>query len=1210
MGGERHPVINALEILGTGPREQRPFVTTWKTDNPGISEDDQIAITTYPGETYNYTVDWGDGTISENVTGDITNTYATPGLYTVSISGGFPGISLNVFPADKDVETDGLKLLTIEQWGDIEWSTMYEAFFDCASLDVVATDVPDLSQVTSMRGMFGDCDNLIGTSAFNDWDVSNVTDMGYLFFSADAFDQNINGWDVSNVTDMDHMFWVARSFNQDIGSWDVSNVTDMAAMFFFAGSFDQDIGSWDVSNVIDMESMFVNSNLSNENYDKTLIGWSQLPSLQNGVTLDAPQNLYCEAEQAREQIIDTYGWTINDAGKAQDCGVVEAFALRINTGGSEVGYNGETFTNDQYFDTGSTLDRPQTGLPEPYQTFRFSRSQQMGYAIPVPDGEYAVNLHFAELWFGATDGGSGGAGKRVFDVTIEGQLAEDDLDIFAEVGAEAILVKTHTVIVTDGLLNIDFDSRDAIGGERHPVINAIEILGMGQQEQRPFITTWKTDNGGESADNQIKIYTSSSENYNYDISWGDGNSDNGVASSITHTYAEPGIYQVSISGEFPHPYFSTEFYNGEYFNDGDKLLSIDQWGDIEWRSMQSAFDDCSNLKILATDVPDLSAVEDMSYMFSSSGIQDENLNNWDVSSVKNMRFMFFSTRFNGEIGNWDISNVTDMASMFEFNREFNQDIGGWDVSNVTDMNEMFNDAEAFNQDIGAWDVSNVTNMGSMFYEAKNFNQDIGDWNLSNVTNMGSMFSGAESFNQDIGDWDVSNVTNMSRMFIGAERFNADLGGWDVSSVTSMNGMFSGARSFDQHIGNWNVGNVSKMSGMFSGAASFNQDVGDWDVGNVTAMDRMFLGATSFNQDIGNWDISQVVEMRGMFDGAISFDQDIGNWNITNVNEMIEMFNNAGLSLENYDNTLNGWSSQQVRRGVLFDGGNSQYCQSAQARHELIEGFDWRIFDGGRTADCSTPDVFVLRINSGGPAVGFNFKDYIADTYFDTGNTLDRPQTGLVGPYRTFRYSRSQQMGYDIPVPDGEYLINLHFAELWFGATGGGLPGAGRRVFDVSIEGQLVEDDLDIFAEIGAEAMLVKTHMVTVTDGELNIDFDSRDAVGGERHPVINAIEILGGSGDGQSELLKGKSPNKNYMRLYPNQVSDFATVSFERPVEIRQVYVFDITGRLVKSYNPRAIRSERGYTIDVTKYQQGAYIVKLIDGQGANFEKKMIVKRQ
>ena len=124
------------------------------------------------------------------------------------------------------------------------------------------------------------------------------------------------------------------------------------------------------------------------------------------------------------------------------------------------------------------------------------------------------------------------------------------------------------------------------------------------------------------------------------------------------------------------------------------------------------------------------------------------------------------------------------------------------------------------------------------------------------------------------------------------------------------------------------------------------------------------------------------------------------------------------------------------------------------------------------------------------------------------------------------------MAYDIPVQDGEYQVKLHFAELWFEATGGGAGGAGSRVFDVSIEGQLVEDNLDVFAEVGAQTPLVKTHTITVTGGVLDIDFSSLDAVGGTRHPIINAIEVLGMQANSGKNGSLGKWANTNMAKLF------------------------------------------------------------------------------
>ena len=58
------------------------------------------------------------------------------------------------------------------------------------------------------------------------------------------------------------------------------------------------------------------------------------------------------------------------------------------------------------------------------------------------------------------------------------------------------------------------------------------------------------------------------------------------------------------------------------------------------------------------------------------------------------------------------SKVTDMDGMFE-RTPFNQDIGNWDVSSVSGMYYMFDGTTSFNQDIGDWDVSKVTNMNNM-----------------------------------------------------------------------------------------------------------------------------------------------------------------------------------------------------------------------------------------------------------------------------------------------------------------------------------------------------------------------------------------------------------------------------------------------------------------------------------------------------------------
>ena len=88
------------------------------------------------------------------------------------------------------------------------------------------------------------------------WNVSNVTDMSFMFMGCYYLNQDLSAWDVSNVNNMMGMFYECKSFNQDLSGWNVSNVKDMALMFYKCESFNQDISAWDVSNGTDRLYMF------------------------------------------------------------------------------------------------------------------------------------------------------------------------------------------------------------------------------------------------------------------------------------------------------------------------------------------------------------------------------------------------------------------------------------------------------------------------------------------------------------------------------------------------------------------------------------------------------------------------------------------------------------------------------------------------------------------------------------------------------------------------------------------------------------------------------------------------------------------------------------------------------------------------------------------------------------------------------------------
>ncbi|MGE9310565.1 BspA family leucine-rich repeat surface protein [Niabella sp. CJ426] len=313
---------------------------------------------------------------------------------------------------------------------------------------------------------------------------------------------------------------------------------------------------------------------------------------------------------------------------------------------------------------------------------------------------------------------------------------------------------------------------------------AIEAIG-----QRPYITVWKTNNSGVSATNQIRVPAEGSYTYVWEEVGNPGNNGNGSgADELTITFPSIGTYRLSMTPTGTIPFHRIAFPVSPLV-DNRKLLSIEQWGDVVWSSMQRAYYRCSSLGGLGpVDVPDLSNVTNMAAMFQEAGSFNYPIGNWNVSNVVIMDALFFSaTSFNQPIGNWDVSNVTSMASMFWNTPRFNQPIGNWNVSKVTSMEGMFAYATDFNQAIEGWDVGNVTTMRLMFIDARNFNRPIANWDVSKVTVMDWMFSGARSFNQDIGIWDLSVLANATRMLdnsgINCENYSHILHGWANNPLT-------------------------------------------------------------------------------------------------------------------------------------------------------------------------------------------------------------------------------------------------------------------------------------------------------------------------------------------------------------------------------------------------------------------------------------------
>jgi hypothetical protein len=113
---------------------------------------------------------------------------------------------------------------------------------------------------------------------------------------------------------------------------------------------------------------------------------------------------------------------------------VGSIVAAVNTGGPALTQDGIDFAADDFFLNGNTFTDKSIGNgSQPtfddtiYETERYG--DPLSYEIPVDPGNYAVELHFAEIY-------QSNLGDRTFDVEVEGQLVLDDLDILAETGGD------------------------------------------------------------------------------------------------------------------------------------------------------------------------------------------------------------------------------------------------------------------------------------------------------------------------------------------------------------------------------------------------------------------------------------------------------------------------------------------------------------------------------------------------------------------------------------------------------------------------------------------------------------------------------------------------------------------------------------------------------------------------------------------------------
>ncbi len=172
----------------------------------------------------------------------------------------------------------------------------------------------------------------------------------------------------------------------------------------------------------------------------------------------------------------------------------------------------------------------------------------------------------------------------------------------------------------------------------------------------------------------------------------------------------------------------------------------------------------------------------------------------------------------------------------------------------------------------------------------------------------------------------------------------------------------------------------------------------------------------------------------------------------------------------------------------------------------------------------------IRVNSGGSAYTDSAGHaWAADSGFTGGQVYSATSTIANTPdqalYQDERWD-SQNFSYNFNVDPGSYVVSLYEASLYSGVCN-----SGGRVFDVSINGDTVLKNYDMYNEVGCLYAQIKPYVVVTTDGKINITF----ILGSASNPKIDAISIVPGT---SVSILPGSNGNQSGFSISDLSISN------------------------------------------------------------------------
>ena len=81
------------------------------------------------------------------------------------------------------------------------------------------------------------------------------------------------------------------------------------------------------------------------------------------------------------------------------------------------------------------------------------------------------------------------------------------------------------------------------------------------------------------------------------------------------------------------------------------------------------------------------------------------------------------------------------------------------------------------------------------------------------------------------------------------------------------------------------------------------------------------------------------------------------------------------------------------------------------------------------------------------------------------------------------------------------------------------------------------------------------------------------------------------------------------MSISPNPANEEVTISFDEPTPVKEILIFDITGRLIKTLNENLRPDGKSIDFNVYDLPIGTYFIKTVDSNGKQHQQQMLIDR-